>query len=232
MVDMKNNDPNLFPLNLERLKIYACRWADEIQGARIQKVILYRYSSYYAKILSKQVPVKYCVVFDVKDEIMTNPDTEHTHGKPSIAGSIYSYLECFFTIHDQDSYLSLMDAGFTDVYSHKPDENFKDEWTFLSRRLAEGNPSIKFEEPCWVLYPELDVDDYINSSRAASKSNEEIVYNLKNIYKLPFKSIVIKLGLLTEGVNISDNAITQKGKRLYDKWTKKMSQAHQTIDKM
>jgi len=68
------------------------------------------------------------------------------------AKSVYSFLECFHTIRNQDSFLSLMDASFVHVYRYEPDKNFKDEWIFLTRRLAEGNPGIMSKEPCWVLF--------------------------------------------------------------------------------
>ena len=50
-----------------------------------------------------------------------------------------------------------MDAGFTDVYLCKPDDNFKDEWKFLTRRLAEPNrfQGVMTKE-YWILFDALD----------------------------------------------------------------------------
>lgn len=152
MVDIIQNNLDFFPLSFDFLKVYAHRWVSEIPETRVKRVTLYRYSSYYAKFLHKQHPVKYCIVFDVEDEVLPEHDPETPHVRKDNDRSIYSYIEYFHTIRDQDSYLSLMDAGFSDVYKHKPDENFKDEWIFLTRLLAKDDKGVKINEPCWVLY--------------------------------------------------------------------------------
>jgi len=146
------NDRNIFPLNLELMKVIAKRWVSENQGVPIEKITLYRYSSILAK--TNQHPTKYCIVFDVTGEILPMPENADSHIDKILSGerTIYDFLEYFQTIRNQDSYLSMMDAGFADIYLHKPEENFKDEWMFLTRRLAEDNPGIKIDEPCWVLF--------------------------------------------------------------------------------
>ena len=134
------------------MKVYARRWVEKIPDSQIQKVTLYRYSSRYAEIMHMQVPVKYCIVFDVEDENLSKykPSAFHVTGEDD--RSIYAFLECFDTIRGEDSYLSLMDAGFSDIYESNPAENFKDEWLLLTRQLAEGDCGVMIEEPHWVLY--------------------------------------------------------------------------------
>lgn len=169
------NDRNIFPLNRELLTIYARRWVDKIPEAKIFKITLYRYASHFAKILQKQHPVKYCIVFDIDNEILPKDDlktlaADHIDKILSGDRSIYNILECFHTIYNQDSYLFLMDAGFSDVYHSKPDKNFKDEWMFLTRRLAEGNHCIMSEEPCWVLYDAANTTDMSIPSESSSEA--------------------------------------------------------------
>jgi len=67
------NDPNCFRnLNLQRLKDLANSWVNEIGNeipdVCIEDINLYKYYSCSAKNQSKKHPVKYCVVFGIKDE--------------------------------------------------------------------------------------------------------------------------------------------------------------------
>jgi len=155
--ETKDNHPDTFSLKLEPLKVYAKRWVnkirDKLPGVPVERITLYHYSSPY-EIRREQHPVKYCIVFDIPGEILPDPETADSHIDKIISGdrSIYDLLECYQTIHNQDPYLSLIDAGFSDVYFHKPDENFKGEWVFFTRRLAEGNQGVMSQEPCWVLF--------------------------------------------------------------------------------
>ncbi len=170
--EMKDNDRDIFPLKLEPLQIYAKRWVkkihDKLPGVPIERITLYPYSSSYAEIRHEQHPVKYCIVFDIPGEILPVPETPDSHIEKiiSVDRSIYDLLECYQTIHDEDSYLFLLDAAFpSSVYHDKPDANFKDEWIFLTRRLAEGNRGILIQEPCWVLYSLKEIDKIIEGEQ-------------------------------------------------------------------
>ena len=161
--EMKDNDRDIFPLKLEPLKVYAKRWVKKVRDilpdVPIERITLYHFASPYPEITHKRNPVKYCIVFNIADEILREPENADSHIDKIISGhrSIYDILECYQTIHNQDSYLFLMDAGFpSNVYTDKPSENFKDEWMFLTGRLAEGNRGIMSQETCWVLFGEMD----------------------------------------------------------------------------
>ena len=221
------NDLNTFPLNLGRLKDRAERWVVDNPGVPIERITLYHYASPYPKITPRKSPVKFCVVFGIKDEkpriyetyqaildIGVNniperawlkneplPEYDPKTGIPkrrplsdiereeartnrekcevwlaekgnsalkydpdSPSGNddakpIDSLLECFHTVRNQDSFLSLMDADFSDVYPCKPGEHFKDEWMFLTGLTAEWNTGVRSKEACWVLYEKESMPD-------------------------------------------------------------------------
>lgn len=155
-------DCTAFPLNRDLLTAYARRWVREIKEARIFSITLYRYSSLLARLKRQDHPVKYCIVFDIDDEKPFEPTrvpmkdstgaTARIERIESGARTIYDILECFQTIKDGDSYQLLMDSGFTDIYSSKPDKEFKQEWLFLTRQMANNNRAIMDTMPHWRLY--------------------------------------------------------------------------------
>ena len=136
------NDPNTFPLNFGRLKDHAQHWVTKFKNIPIEAITLYHYSNKIAEILGKSDRVKYCVVFEIKDDADAN----------------YSFLECYDTAN-RDRYSAFTVAGFEDVYHRKPGKHFKDEWKFTKRRLEEGTrfSGIWSEIPHWVLFDRNDM---------------------------------------------------------------------------
>ncbi len=64
-------------------------------------------------------------------------------------------------------------------------------------------------------------DDYIKASRTEGRGNQEIAYNLHNEpFNLNYWNIAHKMGLVEDGTYVTDNTITQRGKRLCDSWKK------------
>lgn len=146
----------MFPsLNLNVLKMYARRWAQV--DANIKQITLYRYSNHYEKILQRlHHSVKYCIVFDISNEVLqeyipvgTSEEQIQEHIKELKTPreiTIYDIIEYYQTVKDQKSYRYLMDTGFPDVYLRNCNEEFKREWVFLTRCLAEGDPSVVLDE--------------------------------------------------------------------------------------
>ncbi len=77
---------------------------------------------------------------------------EHIAQLKSQKTTIYDFLECSETIKNRDSYLALMDARFADIYLNPPGADYKKEWIFFTRRLAEGNRGVMLDEPHIILY--------------------------------------------------------------------------------
>lgn len=176
---MEDNDRVIFPLKLEPLKVYAKWWVkklrEKLPDVSIERISLYHCSIPYSEIRHERHPVKYCIVFDIPGEILPVPEPSDSHIDKIISGdrSIYDLLECYQTIRNQDSYLFLMDAAFPpSIYHDKPDANFKDEWIFLTRRLAEGNRGILSQEPCKVLYSVKEIDKIIEREQHTTQCEQ------------------------------------------------------------
>lgn len=73
----------------------------------------------------------------------------------------------------------------------------------------------------------MDYDSYIKKSRTEGKSDPEIAYNLHYVYRIEYSVLYRAMGLLKEGIHITNNAITQRGKRLCGKWEKSLKKAIQ-----
>lgn len=102
-------------------------------------------------MIQKQIYKKTIKLHPLQKRLYEN-DNDHKIRLKSHDKTIYDFLECSETVRDGDSCLALMDAGFTDVYLQRPEQNFKDEWMFLTRQLAEGNRGVMLNKPQLVLY--------------------------------------------------------------------------------
>ena len=191
------NDLNTFPpLNLEQLRKYAKRWVDKIPDVPVDSITLYGYSSHYDGMRNGQSPVEYCIVFDIAGEILPDIETTDSHIEKieSFNRSIYDLLECGHTIRNQDSYLSLMDAAFpSNVYKDKdkPNENFKAEWMFLTRRLAEaeGNQGIMIRESYWELFDVKNMTETVQKMRGVPEREPAQQSNSGNFFTRESRSL-------------------------------------------
>jgi len=68
MTSKKDNYKHFPRLNFEYLMSWARRMANDIIKEQVDRIVLYGYSSPYRTARDKDHPVKYCVVFEIKDE--------------------------------------------------------------------------------------------------------------------------------------------------------------------
>lgn len=93
---------------------------------------------------------------------------------------IYSFLGIFQTV---DICRLLLNSGFCEAYNYRPENDYENEWIFLTRKLAEGNPGINRVYGHWVLhgieateeaFPEpLNAPETVNEQKFPNQSSEQ-----------------------------------------------------------
>jgi len=124
------NPLNYFPeLNLQNLKLRTeKRWIKKYPEAKIQRVVLYRYSSMYQKYADGSIPTtKYGIVFEVPFDNDPNSPEETYKG-------LERDTEYYVAGPRTEPYRKLITPDFTGVYKNPPREVNRWEWNFFVRR--------------------------------------------------------------------------------------------------